>query len=132
MHSHVKLLAILHILFAGCSLLIGLAILVVFGGVAGLVGMVSPPEGARIAVPILGVVGIFIFAIMAALSIPGLVCGFGLLGHRRWARTLTIVLSAFEILNVPFGTLLGIYGLWVLTSAGADTLFADPSTMVRT
>jgi hypothetical protein len=38
---------------------------------------------------------------------------------------LTIVLSAIELLHVPFGTALGIYGLWVLLSPPTEELFRD-------
>jgi hypothetical protein len=40
---------------------------------------------------------------------------------------LTIVLSALELMSVPIGTALGIYGLWVLLSPGAEQLFRQPS-----
>jgi len=42
---------------------------------------------------------------------------------RPWARVLTIVISAFDLLHVPFGTALGVYGLWVLLSSQGEALF---------
>jgi hypothetical protein len=36
---------------------------------------------------------------------------------------LTIVLSVLDLIHVPFGTALGIYGLWVLLSQGSERLF---------
>jgi hypothetical protein len=76
-----------------------------------------------IAVPILGGIGAFVFLLLLALSLPGIIAGFGLLQLRPWARVLTIVLSALELMSVPLGTVLGIYGLWVLLSPGGEQLF---------
>ena len=42
------------------------------------------------------------------------------------ARVLTLILSAFNLLQVPLGTALGIYGFWVLMSDRADELFGVP------
>lgn len=44
----------------------------------------------------------------------GFLAGWGLLQRERWARTLTLVLSFLALLNIPLGTALGIYSLWVL------------------
>jgi hypothetical protein len=120
MASHVKLLGILHIVFGAIGLVIGLGVLLLFGGLAGLAGAHSDNF---LAVPILGVIGVFVFGLMLVLSLPGLIAGFGLISMRPWARVLGIVLSAIELLHFPFGTLLGIYGLWVLLNAETERLF---------
>lgn len=43
-----------------------------------------------------------------------LMAGWGLLQREPWARILAIVLAFISLLNVPLGTALGIYTLWVL------------------
>ena len=53
---------------------------------------------------------------MLVLSLPGIIAGVGLLKFRPWARIVTIVLSALNLMNIPFGTILGVYGLWVMLS----------------
>ena len=58
------------------------------------------------------------------LSLPGIIAGIGLLKFRPWARILTIVLSALNLMNIPFGTILGVYGLWVMLSDEGSRLFA--------
>jgi hypothetical protein len=63
------------------------------------------------------------------LSLPGLVGGFGLLQFKPWARMLVIILSVFELLSVPFGTAIGIYGLWVLLNTETERLFLGPPPM---
>ena len=62
-----------------------------------------------------GVLGIF-----AIISIIGIIAGWGLLDHRQWARMLIIVLACLALLNIPFGTALGIYTLWVLLPAESE------------
>ena len=58
------------------------------------------------------------------LLLPGLVVGIGLLKLRPWARILGIVMSALDLTHIPFGTALGIYGLWVLFNRETERLFA--------
>ena len=65
---------------------------------------------------------------MLTLSVPSIIAGVGLLKRRSWARILTIVLSVLNLINIPFGTLLGIYGLWVLLSQNTAPLFGAPAT----
>lgn len=126
MANHVRILAILYIVFGSLGVLAALAILVLFGGIAGVVNMTGDPDAA-VAVPILGLIGGVIFFFIAILSIPGIVAGIGLLQYREWARILTIVLSALQVVNVPFGTALGVYGLWVLLQDQTTRLFRDAS-----
>ena len=57
------------------------------------------------------------------LRCPGLAAGYGLLKFKPWARILGIVLSALNLINIPLGTMLGAYGLWVLFSSDTERLF---------
>ncbi len=50
-------------------------------------------------------------------AIAGIAAGFGLLGRRPWARLLAVIMAFLSMLEIPYGTLLGIYTLWVLLSA---------------
>ena len=126
MHQHIKLLAILNIIYGSIGVLMGLLVFVIFGGLAGFITSVEGGPEAEVAAPVLGLVGIFIFGLLAVVSAPAIVAGFGLLAFRNWARILTIVLSALHLLSVPFGTALGIYGLWVLLRPETEMLFRAP------
>jgi len=96
----------------------------VFGSIAGMIGIGANGGDAAVAAPIVGLVGSFIMILLLLLSIPGIVIGWGLLNFRPWARLAGIVLSGFELIHVPLGTILGIYGLWVLLSAEGSMLFS--------
>lgn len=123
MLTHVKVIAWLHIVFGGLGLLAAIGLLLLFGGIAGVVGVTETSPDARISVPILSGIGALLFLIISLLSIPGLIAGIGLLKLAPWARILTIVLSALHLLNVPIGTAIGVYGLWVLTKRETEALF---------
>src|SRR5688572_18801449 len=113
MEQHLKILGILNIVFGGLGICGALVILLVFGIPAGLVVADGDPDAAG-TLSILGVVGGFIFFLAAIFSVPALVAGIGLLKYREWARIWTIVASVLHLINIPFGTALGVYGLWVM------------------
>jgi len=50
----------------------------------------------------------------------GLAAGLGLLGRRSWARILGLIMAFLSLLEMPFGTMLGIYTLWVLLPAEGE------------
>ena len=125
MEGHVRVLGVLHIVFGALGILGAIVVLGVFGGIAGIVGA-SGDADARTAVPILGIVAGAIAVFVLVLSLPGVIAGIGLLQYREWARVVTIVLSALDLLNVPFGTALGVYGLWVLLNQETVRLFQNP------
>ncbi len=133
MDTHVRVLGALHIVLGGLGALVGLGLLLFFGGLAGFVGVTAVPHDpdALVAVPILTIIGGFLCFLLLILSLPGIITGIGLLKYRPWARILGIVLSAIELLNVPIGTAIGIYGLWVLLSAETEPLFSAHPAQVR-
>jgi hypothetical protein len=47
-------------------------------------------------------------------ALAGLAAGWGLFQRLPWARPLALVVNTLGIVSFPFGTLLGIYTLWVL------------------
>jgi hypothetical protein len=54
-----------------------------------------------------------IFSIVKAMF--GFIAGWGLLNRQGWARSLAIVMGVISLFfNIPFGTALGVYTLWVL------------------
>ncbi|NLD63757.1 MAG: hypothetical protein GX646_07650, partial [Bacteroidales bacterium] len=49
--------------------------------------------------------------------------GIGLFYCKPWARILTLVMAALGLLNVPVGTLKGVYIIWVLVQSETISLF---------
>jgi hypothetical protein len=126
--THVKVLAVLHIVLGALGILAAFFVLLIFGAAgAATVAGIDGNSDAAIALPLIGLTGTALFVFLMALSLPGIVAGIGLLKYRPWARILTIVLCAINLVNIPFGTALGAYGLWVLLSdAGARLFVAQP------
>ena len=123
MRDHVRIVAILHIVFGALGALAGLLILVLLGGIGSLVAAFGHSPDAEIAAPILTLIGGFVCVLLLVLSVPGIIGGVGLLKYQPWARVLMIVISALDLLNFPFGTALGVYGLWVLLQTETERLF---------
>lgn len=132
MDTHVKVLAVLYLVLSGIGLLFALLIFFALGTAAGIVGMSAPAEDAAIAVPILGLTGTAVAIFMLILALPGIITGWGLLKLRPWARILGIVLAVISLINFPIGTVVGIYGLWVLLTKETERLFAQPQPAAPT
>jgi hypothetical protein len=128
MAQHVKILGILHIVFGALGVFAAIVVLVVFGGISAFVNMSD--RSSDLPAPILGLIGGFVVALLLVLSLPGLIIGVGLLQFRPWARVAAIVLSALDLLQVPIGTALGIYGLWVLLNRETEQMFGAPPARV--
>jgi hypothetical protein len=126
MQNHVKILGILHIVFGSLGILLGLGMLALFGGIAGIVGMNASGDEAAVAIPILGAIGGLILVFALLVSIPGIIAGIGMLSFKPWARILGIIISVLELINFPLGTVLGFYGIWVLFSREGAALFERP------
>lgn len=126
MARHVKILGVLHIIFGALGVLGAIMVFFVFGGVSVFLSASDRPAETLTALPILGGIGAFVVILLLCISIPGLVIGIGLLQFRPWGRIWGIILSALDLLNMPFGTALGIYGLWVLLNRETERLFGVP------
>jgi hypothetical protein len=122
MDTHVKVLGALQIACGAIGLMLALLMIFVFGGVVGIVGASDDP-GAALAVPIIGLTGTALVAFLLLTSLPGVVIGIGLLRLRPWSRIAGIVISIIALMMIPFGTIVGAYGLWVLFSKDTERLF---------
>jgi hypothetical protein len=85
----------------------------------------APPEApVGFLRPLLSVIAIFILAKAAI----GFIAGWGLMQREHWARVIALVLGFISLFNIPFGTIVGIYTLWVLLPAQSqqeyDTMVA--------
>ena len=115
-----------HIVLAG-ALRIGAGVLgimiaiIVFVAVAGGGLLSRDPE----AIAITSMVGSIIAAILVIFSIPDIIAGIGLLKRRTWARILALILSCIDLIEIPFGTALGAYSLWVLLNDETTEIFKN-------
>ena len=50
----------------------------------------------------------------------GFIAGWGLMHHEAWARVVALVLAFISLFNIPFGTAIGVYTMWVLLPADSQ------------
>ncbi len=107
MGKHVSFLGGLYIVLDILFLIAGAIIL----GLILLAGEAfQSPAGEAISEAVAIGAGVFLLL----LAVFGLVVGIGLLQRKSWARVIALILGVINLFNVPIGTILGIYTLWVL------------------
>ena len=107
LEKHITILGWLHIALNVFTLFIGIIVFFVLIG-AGLLSADGEAMG------VLAIVGTFVLGLLVVISIPGIIAGWGLLKRKSWARVLALVLGFLGLMNVPLGTLLGVYTIWAL------------------
>ena len=120
MEKHVTFVAVLNIAFGALGILMGVALFTaIVGG-----GLISGDDQA---IAITLVVGSSVAFFFVVLSVPELIGGIGLLKGRGWARILIMIIACIELVQIPFGTAIGIYTLWVMLNDETAKLFSRPS-----
>jgi len=120
MEKHITTVAALHIGLSIFGIIIGAFIFIFLTAI----GFVSRDEEALVILAAIGtIVSIFLFV----LSVPGIIGGIGLLKRKEWARILILVVSAIDLINIPIGTALGVYSIWVLVNDETVKLFSAAS-----
>jgi peptidoglycan/LPS O-acetylase OafA/YrhL len=131
MVTHVKVLGGLYLALSAISLFMALFLALAVGTASAIVGTAADAHDAAIAIPIIGIAGTALVVFLVIVSLPGLIAGIGLLKFRPWARIVGIVVAALYLVHIPFGTIVGIYGLWVLFNKDTEPLFSEtrPATV---
>lgn len=122
MQKHITLVGALHIGYSALQILGGLiALLFILGG--GLLGGLISEEEIVISIVffIAGAIGTWLVLV----SLPGIVAGVGVLRRWPWGRYMALVLAVIWLSNIPLGTAIGAYSLWVLIQDETAKLFAS-------
>ncbi|HEX2663908.1 MAG TPA: hypothetical protein VHM93_13820 [Candidatus Acidoferrum sp.] len=115
--EHVRLLGILWMAYSALNVVGGIVLVVLANTLFGRFSQAGPPpEGTSWLRPFLTVIGYLILAKAAA----GLITGWGLVQREPWGRILALVVGFISLFNIPIGTALGVYTLWVLLPARSD------------
>ena len=117
MKKHVTVVAALHIGFGILGLIAAFAIFFALNFARGFVGNEDIPS------TILGFRATSLPLLVGSISTLGLVGGIALLSYRNWARILVLIVAAMGCLNIPIGTLKGVYSIWVLMQDDTIKLF---------
>lgn len=125
MEKHVTIVASLQIGFSALGILAAIIVFVVLRNVW---AVVNDYEAERV----LHIVAAWVPLFLIVISLPGLIGGIGLFLRQGWARILTLIVAAFGLLNIPIGTALGIYTIWVLVQPETTKLFNPQPPEVST
>ncbi len=117
--DHIRLVGILWMAYSALHVVAGVGAIVIAHTIFG--GSIHIPHGPppEITVwlrPLISIIGWLILAKAAA----GFFAGWGLLQREEWARIFALVMGFVALLDVPLGTALGIYTLWVLLPSQSD------------
>jgi hypothetical protein len=123
--KHVTVVGILRIGMSALGLLVAVVLFVIFLGA----GLATWLGGEEEALPILLAVALGVGGVILVLSVPGIVGGVGVLRYKNWARYLVLVLSVFDLINIPIGTIVGIYSIWVLVRDDTVELFESRASV---
>ena len=116
MKKHITAVAALRIGFGVLGILMGFALFALLSGI----GTFADDHNAQF---VLWMVGTALGAFLILISIPGIIAGIGLLKFKEWARILTLIISAIDLINIPFGTAIGIYSIWALVQDETIEIF---------
>ncbi len=122
-YAHVRLLSIFWLAYSALNVLAAFGMFIV----ANTIFLHAPASGPSwtpgFMHAILGILSVFIL-VKAAL---GFAVGWGLMNHAPWARILALILAFVSLFNIPLGTALGIYTLWVLLPADSERQYVETS-----
>ncbi len=117
--QHLHLLGILWLAISAFNAIAGLAVLILGTSLfphLREMNNVPPDVPVGFLTSLFTTIGILILA-KAAL---GFLAGWGLMQREHWARVLALVLAFIALFNIPFGTAIGVYTMWVLLPADSD------------
>jgi len=116
MRKHVNVAAILQIVFGSFIVIGALAIAFAFGFID---QFVDDPT----AIKVLSIICTPLIVLMLLFGGAMIAGGVGLFSCKPWARILTLVMASLGLLNIPIGTLKGVYIIWVLVQSETISLF---------
>lgn len=119
MKKHVTVVAAIQVGFALLGLIGALAIFLALNFAR------TQVNGDEVASTVLRVLSASLPLMIGFISTLGLIGGIGLFGYNSWARYIVIVISVIGLLNIPIGTLKGVYFLWVLLQNDTVKLFEN-------
>ena len=116
--QHVRLLAFFWIAYSALNVIGGVVTIVLAGTMFGHLGQIAeiPSQVLIWLRPLMISFG----AITLVKAAAGFFAGWGLLRRESWARILALIIAFLTLLNIPVGTALSIYTLWVLLPEQSD------------
>lgn len=117
MEAHKRLLSILHIVYGTITVLIFLIISAIIRTIFPFIMEEAMTQGQEMGFAIAGAVlevlrWVFIIILLLG-PIPSIIGGIATLYNKNWGLPTLMVSGCLGLLNIPLGTALGIYTIWV-------------------
>jgi len=117
MDKHVDVISILWIVSGSLGILIAIFFFWFFWAITFI-----PDMGDEVSY-ILRLIATWGFIFLAVFSIPEIIGGIGLLRRKEWGRILVLIVSFFNLISFPLGTVLGVYSFIILLKEETVRLF---------
>jgi hypothetical protein len=116
MRDHIDIVGILFLVYGGLQLFGALVTFLLLGGGGALLALagLGGDEELIIVGGIYGAMGVFVSLFVALFGAVYLVVGQGIRRRAAWARVGGFVAGALALMNMPLGTLLGVYAFVTL------------------
>ena len=129
MENHLKLVGILNIVYRSLALIGGVILgtmavwFTEFYGILVESSAIQPHEVPYELVNIIPLILTPIALLIVLVSTAGIIGGIGVLDRKEWGRIVLMIVSFFNLLRIPLGTILGVYSIWVLMNKETIGLF---------
>jgi len=121
--QHNKYVGVAHLVYAGLYLLFTLLFMLFFLAVF----VSSVPNGNDAGLGFFVVFWAFFSIFWLAFIVPSFIAGYGLLKHKKWARTAAIIGGVVSAMSFPIGTAVCVYTFWFLFSEPGRVLYDRPA-----
>jgi hypothetical protein len=131
MVPHVDLLGMLFIVWGLLTTLVGVSTLALGVGAVALITSANRSEGGQFAAGLTAAVFTTLAIIAIIWGAAHVAVGVPLRRRRPWSRMAALMLGSIDLLLLPYGTALGLYGLWVLLHEDGKKLFMSEERAAR-
>ena len=125
--DHNKLLSIFYFVMAGLQLVAAVFVFIMYVGIGGVLMSSSTRDDEQMMGGLFVGLGVFVALLLLAIGAFTLFTAFKVLKEQPIGRTLGIIISILVLLSFPFGTALGIYGLWFFFGEAGKNFYAGLS-----
>ena len=129
--EHNKLLSIFMLVHGGMQIFGVIIVALVYGGLGtAMLASARRDEERLVGGVFIGVMLLVVF-VSLLLVIPQIIGGWKLLKEKSSARTWGIIASIICLLGFPFGTAIGVYGLWFLFGEEGKRFYLSGGNMAN-
>jgi hypothetical protein len=117
--EHVRLLGILWLAYSAFHVFGGIVLRIVANTIFARPEQFGAPQTPVFVHSLLGAIS----TLLLLKAVVGVIAGWGLLQRESWGRVLALIVAFISLINVPIGTALGVYTLWVLLPAESEKAY---------